>query len=73
MDLQGLIGGRFPPYMSRRAFKVTVPHGVQQRLAWQFGVSKMFVHYVLRQERGGKKAKEIVKAAMDMGGYWEKK
>jgi len=59
---------------NRKAFKMVVPHGVQQKLVRRFGVNKSFVSRVLNQERGGEIAKKILHVAeQEFGGYWERK
>ena len=62
-----------PAYMNRRGFRVVVPHGVQKELAEWFGVHKSFVSLVLKQEKSGRLAKEIIARALKRGGYWERK
>ena len=62
-----------PAYMNRRGFRVVVPHGVQKELAEWFGVHKSFVSLVLKQEKSGRLAKEIIARALKRGGYWEHK
>ena len=58
---------------NRKCLKLVVPHGVQQKLARRFCVSRQFVCMALMQRRRGAMAKNIVHVAEEeYGGYWEK-
>lgn len=56
-----------------RAFKITVPHGMQTRLCKLFKVGQPLVHKALFQEINSEKAQAIRAEALKLGGYWEHK
>ena len=56
-----------------KAFKITVPHGMQTQLCQQFKVGQPLVHKALYQEINSETAQSIREAALQLGGYWEHK
>lgn len=56
-----------------KAFKITVPYGMQTRLCKLFKVGQPLVHKALFQEINSEKAQEIRTEALKLGGYWEHK
>ena len=59
-----------PTHINRKAYYVKVPYGVQKQLAEMFHVSKTTISDTLMRKHRGKKHKEIVRKAMEMGGEW---